>query len=380
MQNKPTIAVIGGTGSLGSGLAKLWAMAGYPVVLGSRSKGKAEASARELAGGTGNVRGDDNRGAARAGDIVVLAIPYSNHDAIVNEIKSDVAGKIVVDATVPLVPPKVFVVQLPADGSPALVAQRVFGPDVRVVSAFHNVGAKKFETGRIESGSRTDPSKSSRRAAWWPRRASDLFRGSAPMGPALRFDLRARLVLTLLVWMFFAPLRDLSAQQILLPDLDNRLVDPLHVRVGARATVLLFTSSDCPISNRYAPEVRRLYEKFTSAGAVFWLIYPNPADSPNAIRDHVKTYGYPMSALRDAKHALVNLIKVSVTPEAAVLDARGRIVYRGRIDDRYVDVSRQRPAPTRHDLEDALSATLAGKPVAQATTQAVGCFIADFRP
>jgi NADPH-dependent F420 reductase len=147
MSDKPVIAVVGGTGSLGSGLARLWAQAGYQVVIGSRSKEKAEAVARELGDGTGTVRGDDNRGAARAGDIVVLSVPYSSHDAIVDEIKADVSGKIVVDATVPLVPPKVAVVQLPEAGSPAVVAQRVLGPEARVVSAFHNVGANKFQGG-----------------------------------------------------------------------------------------------------------------------------------------------------------------------------------------------------------------------------------------
>jgi len=147
MSDKPVIAVVGGTGSLGSGLARLWAQAGYQVVIGSRSKEKAKAVARELGGGTGTVRGDDNRGAARAADIVVLSVPYSSHDAILDEIKADVAGKIVVDATVPLVPPKVAVVHLPEAGSPAVVAQRVLGPEARVVSAFHNVGAKKFQGG-----------------------------------------------------------------------------------------------------------------------------------------------------------------------------------------------------------------------------------------
>jgi NADPH-dependent F420 reductase len=143
MQDKPTIAVIGGTGDLGSGLARLWSAAGYPVVIGSRDKAKAETAAREL----GALRGEDNRAAAQAGEIVVLSVPYANHDAIIEEIKPVVAGKIVVDAVVPLVPPKVSVVQIPAEGSPALVAQRTLGVDVRVVSAFHNVGAKKLHGG-----------------------------------------------------------------------------------------------------------------------------------------------------------------------------------------------------------------------------------------
>ena len=146
MQDKPTIAIIGGTGDLGSGLARLWARAGYPIVIGSRNKEKAEAMARDLCAAGGCVRGDENPAAARAADIVVLSVPYTSHDAIVEEIKGAVEGKVVVDAAVPLVPPKVSMVQLPAAGSPAVVAQRMLGPGVRVVSAFHNVGAKKLHS------------------------------------------------------------------------------------------------------------------------------------------------------------------------------------------------------------------------------------------
>ncbi len=149
MQNgKSVIAIIGGTGDLGSGLARLWAAAGYPVLLGSRAKDKAEAAAKELASQLGaDVRGDDNRSAAQAADVVVLCVPYSNHDSILQDIKPVMAGKILVDAVVPLVPPKVAVVQLPATGSPALLAQHVLGSEARVASAFHHVGAKKLHGG-----------------------------------------------------------------------------------------------------------------------------------------------------------------------------------------------------------------------------------------
>jgi NADPH-dependent F420 reductase len=148
MQTKPTIAVLGGTGDLGSGLARLLVAAAYPTVIGSRVKAKAEQAAGELASQLGiAVRGDDNRSAAQAAEIVLLCVPYSNHDAILDEIKPFMEGKILVDAVVPLIPPKVFVVQLPATGSPALAAQRMLGPGVRVAAAFHNVGAKKLHGG-----------------------------------------------------------------------------------------------------------------------------------------------------------------------------------------------------------------------------------------
>jgi len=145
---KPVIAIIGGTGDLGTGLARLWAGAGYPVVLGSRAKERAQAAAQDMSARTGgDLRGDDNRAAAQGADVVVVCVPYANHDAILDDIKPVMAGKVLVDAVVPLVPPKVSLVQLPAEGSPALVAQRMLGADVRVASAFHNVGAKKLHDG-----------------------------------------------------------------------------------------------------------------------------------------------------------------------------------------------------------------------------------------
>jgi NADPH-dependent F420 reductase len=144
VDERPTIAIIGGTGELGSGLAMRWSAAGYAVVLGSRNKDKAEAAARVLGP---SVRGADNIGAARAGDIVVVAVPYSSHAAILEEIRVAVGGKIVIDAVVPLVPPKVSVAQLPAAGSAAQIAQTLLGAGTRVVSAFHNVSASKLKAG-----------------------------------------------------------------------------------------------------------------------------------------------------------------------------------------------------------------------------------------
>jgi 8-hydroxy-5-deazaflavin:NADPH oxidoreductase len=142
------IAVIGGTGDLGSGLARLWAAAGYRVVLGSRDRDRAKSAAADLSRQIGKaVAGNDNRAAAQAADVVVLCVPYSNHDAILTEIGPALGGKILVDAVVPLVPPKVSTVQLPAAGSAALAAQRLLGSDVRVASAFHNVGAAKLHSG-----------------------------------------------------------------------------------------------------------------------------------------------------------------------------------------------------------------------------------------
>src|SRR5206468_8070245 len=128
-----------------------------------------------------------------------------------------------------------------------------------------------------------------------------------------------------------------------------------------------------------APEVRRIAEAFGAKGVAFRLVYPSSAEDARAIREHMAAYKYDGIAegLRDPKLALVKFAGATVTPEAAVV-AGGKVVYRGRIDDRYVDLGRERPAPTRRDLFEALTAIVAGKPAPQAATQAVGCFIADF--
>ena len=149
MQPRPTLAIIGGTGALGTGLATRWAGAGYTVILGSRTREKAEEAARriEARSGAPAVRGLDNRSAAAACDIAVIAVPYASHAATLDDIRESVAGKIVVDAVVPLVPPKVSTVQLPPEGSAAQAAQQRLGESTRVVSAFHNVAAAKLAAG-----------------------------------------------------------------------------------------------------------------------------------------------------------------------------------------------------------------------------------------
>ena len=144
---KPTLAIIGGTGTLGSGLAMRWAAAGYGIVIGSRSADKAETAAAALIakGDAPAPRGTSNAEAAKAGELVILTVPWSNHAQIINEIKTHVTGKIVVDATVPLVPPKVARVQLPPETSAALATQQRLGEGARVVAAFHNVAAHKLQ-------------------------------------------------------------------------------------------------------------------------------------------------------------------------------------------------------------------------------------------
>ncbi len=160
-----------------------------------------------------------------------------------------------------------------------------------------------------------------------------------------------------------------------LTSLSGERVNPLAE--GDPASVFLFMRSDCPISNRYAPELRRLHESFAPRGVRFWLVYVDPQEKPESIQRHAEEYQVPGEIIRDSRHELVRLTGARVTPEAAVFDAGGSLVYRGRIDDRYPDFGKARAKPNRRDLMLALESVLQGDPVAEPETRAVGCFIAD---
>lgn len=136
-----TIAVIGGTGALGAALAWRLARAGHTVVIGSRSAASAQAKAAELGHG---LTGAANSDAAAGADIVFLTVPFAAQADTLADISAVLAGKLVVDTTVPLVPPKVMRVQLPPEGSAAARARGLLGDDVRLVSGFHNVAAHKL--------------------------------------------------------------------------------------------------------------------------------------------------------------------------------------------------------------------------------------------
>ncbi len=161
-------------------------------------------------------------------------------------------------------------------------------------------------------------------------------------------------------------------------NLKGEKVNPLAPK-DAVVNLFLFTRSDCPISNRYAPRVRSLHSRFAPRNVAFWLVYSDPDESVEVIQEHIREYEYPGEILLDREHELVRLTGVQVTPEVAVFNAAGEMVYRGRIDDQYVDFGEFRAAPTQHDLEEALEATLQGRSVADSRTAAVGCFIADLR-
>ena len=152
---KPALAILGGTGDLGTGLARRWVQAGYKVIIGSRTLEKAEAAAKDLIS-VMNSRGVDdyqveamiNLKAANAADIAILTVPFDHHAGTLESVKGALSGKILIDVTVPLVPPKVARVQLPKEGSAGEIAQAILGDEVMVVSAFQNVAAHHLQEGK----------------------------------------------------------------------------------------------------------------------------------------------------------------------------------------------------------------------------------------
>jgi thiol-disulfide isomerase/thioredoxin len=184
-------------------------------------------------------------------------------------------------------------------------------------------------------------------------------------------ELRTRLVVAtaLLACAGFA------AEQQSAVDLDGRAVNPFSANSG-KVVVLVFLRRDCPVSSRYAPVIQQISKQYSDL-ASFWLVYPDKSDSPEAIRKYLQEYGYHLPAVRDPEHVLVKLGRAQITPEVAVFDRGHQLVYDGRIDDWYVDLGRARPSPTTHELDDAIRAALAGKPVAKSEVRGVGCYISD---
>ena len=142
-----SIAILGGTGDLGGGLARQWSRAGYQILIGSRTLEKGQSAAADLLKEFPdlNVSGHENLEAATAADLVVLTVPFSHQLSTLDTVKPALTGKVLIDVTVPLMPPKVGTVQLPEGGSAVVRAQALLGDEVDVVSAFQNVGAMHLQ-------------------------------------------------------------------------------------------------------------------------------------------------------------------------------------------------------------------------------------------
>ena len=142
-----------------------------------------------------------------------------------------------------------------------------------------------------------------------------------------------------------------------------------------KALALIFVAPDCPVSNRYVPEINRIYEEYRELGVAFFLVYTDGSFSSDDFAAHGRDFGLQPAALLDLGQKLRSWAGIEVTPEVALFGADGRLRYRGRIDNRFVTFGTFRPAATRHDLRLALDAVLAGKAVSEPRTEAIGCFI-----
>ena len=191
--------------------------------------------------------------------------------------------------------------------------------------------------------------------------------------------MRLKFLYVLSAFFFLGPSFCLTPLSARLPQtafgLDGRSIDPIKASQG-KITVLIFVRTDCPISNRYAPLLQQLNETYSSK-AKFWLVYPGKKTTAAEIAEHLKQYRYTIPALRDPERALVKLASATITPEVALFDSRGQLLYHGRIDNLYADPSRSRPAATTHELQAALDAAISGKPTPLSTSTPVGCYISD---
>ena len=158
-------------------------------------------------------------------------------------------------------------------------------------------------------------------------------------------------------------------------NLEGRSVDPLQSEAG-QVRVMIFLRRDCPISGRYAPTIQRISAQHQN-GTRFYLVFPDKSESASDIREYLREFHYQIPALRDLKHDLVKQAHAQVTPEAAVFDRKGMLLYHGRIDDLYHSFGRARLQPTTHELEDAIEAALAGHSPTKSEVPGVGCYISD---
>jgi hypothetical protein len=157
-------------------------------------------------------------------------------------------------------------------------------------------------------------------------------------------------------------------------DIDGRPMTPLHP--AAKAEVLFFVSTDCPISNSFAPEIQHICKDYAAKGVGCSLVYEDVQVDAAAVRKHLDEYGYGrISALIDADRSVAGQVHATITPQAVVIDGADKVRYRGRINNFYADLGRPRQVVTVHDVRNALDAVLAGKPVTNPETRALGCYI-----
>jgi hypothetical protein len=176
------------------------------------------------------------------------------------------------------------------------------------------------------------------------------------------------------------PARAQNPATIAVHDIGGQIVHPLAD--PSDIVVLVFLRRDCPVSSRYAPVIQKITQQVAEQAAAkvkFWLVFPDKLDSPQSIRKYLADYGYHLPVLLDREHQLAKLSHVQITPEVAVFGGNHQLVYDGRIDDWYVALGSSRPAPTTHELEDAIRAAETGKPAPKSEVRGVGCYISDLQ-
>ncbi len=159
---------------------------------------------------------------------------------------------------------------------------------------------------------------------------------------------------------------------ITIPDTDGVPHRPLLLQ-KQKAVVLIFVGADCPISNSYTPEINRIIADDRSKGFDFYMVFSDPNLSIADAKKHAKDFNYTCPALMDTQQLLAKWVDATVTPEVAIVNGEGTVLYKGRIDNWYEDFGKQRFAATTHDLRDALDALSTGKKVVVPATKAVGC-------
>lgn len=162
-----------------------------------------------------------------------------------------------------------------------------------------------------------------------------------------------------------------------LPDVNGRKVTLLGGATNRSALVLVVLANECPIANRAIPELIRLHNTYTNRGVAFFFVHPNADETDAAVRDHAREFSLPATPLRDPGLKFTRAAGLKVTPAALIAAPDGRILYRGRINDQFTALGQGRPAPARHDLQLALDAVLAGRPVETPETPVVGCHIVE---
>jgi hypothetical protein len=166
-----------------------------------------------------------------------------------------------------------------------------------------------------------------------------------------------------------------------LQDIDGVAYGSLEHPAQGRWSVLFFLTSDCPIANQYAPEIRRICDKYDPDGARCYLVYADPSLKVDAVRKHAHAYhASRFPAVLDAGYRLVDAAGATVSSEVAVFSNKGKMEYRGRIDDFNADLGVPRQRATSHDLRDTLDALVAGRNVPNPRTETVGCFLPPRNP